>query len=631
MYQELLCITKGVDNMSFTAQNRSIYDLFNRNCYYIPRNQRKYVWTNRNWKDLYEDVMLVYNKVEKTHFVGSVVLVCEKERENGISRYTIIDGQQRIMTLAIMLSSIAFWLKCYSAENEFNGTKQYIVARDDSDKDHMMMTSEYHMSLERILSAIASYSIDELKVLSIEGFLKQNTVSKRDRNIVAAFRFYINQIASTIQQIGEKPIDFLVGFRDAILNKILYVSIIATSEEDAYTIFEILNARGLALEDHELLKNFIMRGLEPEGDVDKAKMIWNEIENDLGGNICQFVKHYATHRYSASTSSGISDYQTIKLKNKGLPTQELLYDIRLKTTFYCKLINPCISEDGANCSDVEYMVYSFFKKRRHEQIRPILLSLIHQKEIGILSTSEYEKTILFLYDFFVCYNIIGQANSNKITNIVHSMANELENDYSNKILQQLIYKLNSKLPTKENFINAFSTVGWSHHGGFYDDDKDKERVQIILEVLERHKNASGRCDVFTIEHILDDYKNVQNGKIGNLIPLEERLNKQCEGKSYEEKIAIYQKSSFCTARNIAARYKSLDDLNIDTRTEHMANEIYDRVLKFKISDAKNEVKNKPPQRITSQAVLKNKTIGEMVDGKKIDEEYTQLTLFDTVN
>lgn len=198
-----------------------------------------------------------------------------------------------------------------------------------------------------------------------------------------------------------------------------------------------------------------------------------------------------------------------------------------------------------------------------------------------------------------------------------------------------MYSYTSKLPTKENFINAFSTVGWSHHDGFYDDDKDKERVQIILEVLVRHKNASGRCDVFTIEHILDDYKNVQNGKIGNLIPLEERLNKQCEGKSYEEKIAIYQKSSFCTDRNIAARYKSLDDLNIDTRTEHMANEIYDRVLKFKISDAKNEVKNKPPPKITSQAVLKNKTIGEMVDGKKIDEgkseEYTQLTLFDTVN
>lgn len=90
---------------------------------------------------------------------------------------------------------------------------------------------------------------------------------------------------------------------------------------------------------------------------------------------------------------------------------------------------------------------------------------------------------------------------------------------------------------------------------------------------------------------------------------------------------------------IAAIYATLPKirikLNIDTRTEHMANEIYDRVLKFKISDAKNEVKNNPPKKITSQAVLKNKTIGEMVDGKKIDkgksEEYTQLTLFDTVN
>ena len=108
----------------------------------------------RNWQDLFDDVLLVNNGAEETHFIGSVVLYREKDRENGLSHYTIIDGQQRIITLAIMLSCIAFWLKCYSAEKEFNGTKQYIITRDDSDKDHIMVTSEYHISLERVISEI---------------------------------------------------------------------------------------------------------------------------------------------------------------------------------------------------------------------------------------------------------------------------------------------------------------------------------------------------------------------------------------------------------------------------------------------------------------------------------------------
>ena len=60
----------------------------------MPRNQRRYVWTRRNWQELLDDILLVENGTEKTHFIGSIVLYCEKDRENGISHYTIIDGQQ---------------------------------------------------------------------------------------------------------------------------------------------------------------------------------------------------------------------------------------------------------------------------------------------------------------------------------------------------------------------------------------------------------------------------------------------------------------------------------------------------------------------------------------------------------
>ncbi len=620
--------------MSFTAQDQPAYNLFNRNRYRIPRNQRRYVWTKRNWQDLLDDIMLVYSGAEKTHFIGSMVLYREKDRENGISHYTIIDGQQRIMTLAIILASIAFWLKCYSAENEFNGTKQYIVARDDSDKDHIMVTSEYHLSLEQILSAIISTPLDSIKAQNIEAFLSQNTLSKKDKNIAATFRFYMEQIGEAVKKSRKKPVNYLVGLRDIIVNNILYVNIIATSEEDACTIFEILNARGSALEDHELLKNFIMRGIKPEGDIDQAKMLWGDIENDLGNHIVHFVKHYATHRYRSSSQNGLSDYHTIRLANKGLPTKELLFDIRQKATYYSQLINPTISGDDANCSETEFMVYSFFKKRRHEQIRPVLLSLIHQKEINTLSTEKYESAILFLYDFFVCYNIIGQENSNKITNIVYAMAYDLENSYSDTVLQEYISKLNSKLPSKENFISAFSVVGWSHHGGYYDDDKDKERVQVILEVLERYMNASGHCDDFSIEHILDDHATPANGRIGNLIPLEEKLNSKCSGKTYTQKIEIYSRSAFQTARSIPARYPTEDKFSVDSRTTAMATEIYDRVLKFKINTSNKKTKTTKQDKNVSTAILFTKTIGEIIDGKKPSTDkvdvYSQMSLFDSV-
>lgn len=627
------------NKMSFEAHDRHIYELFNRSQYFIPRNQRRYVWTKRNWQELWEDVMLIQNGIEATHFIGSIVLYSEKDRENGISHYTIIDGQQRIITLTILLASVAFWLKCYDAEDEFNGIKQYIMARDDSDKDYIMVISEYHISLSRILERIMEISLDNLKQLTIDSFLNAYTIGKKDKNIVAAFKFYLQKIENEIQKSKKKPINYLKILRETIVNKILYVSIIASSEEDACTVFEILNARGSVLEDHELLKNFIMRGIKPKGNIDEAKAIWNEMESNIGSSIGRFVKHYATHKYRNNIQEGISDYKIIQRANKGIPTQDLLYDLQLKSRYYERLVNPSLSGENANCSELEYMVYSFFKKRRHEQIRPILLSLIHQKERNILDIKKYEEIILFLYDFVVCYNIIGQGNSNKITNIVYAMAKELENNYSDGLLQKFVSELNEKLPEKDSFYNAFSLVGWSHHGGFYDDDKDKERVKIVLEVLERHKSAAKNCEKFTIEHILDDQDDTKNGRIGNLIPLEEELNKQCNGKKFKEKLTIYKKSSFQTARNIAERY-AIDKgrkFDIDERTHAIARDFYNEVLKFKINSVDSQKKKTKHNKKQKESDFSRKNIGDIVDSKqngteKIRKEKNrQMSIFDYIS
>ena len=598
--------------MSFKAQDEYVYNLFTRSCYGMPRNQRRYVWTERNWKELFDDVELVVSEIEPTHFIGSIVLYKEKDRENGISYFTIIDGQQRIITLTIFLSSIAFWMKCYSAENEFKGTKQYIIASDDSDVQHLMVNSEYHLSLNRILYNIIDTPMEKLVKYSVESFITDNTLSGRDKNIASAFKFFLNNLSESLKRPGVNPTEYLVRMRDAITNKLLYVSIIASSEEDACTIFEILNARGSVLEDHELLKNYIMRGMKPSLDLDEAKATWNEIENELGTSINRFVKHYATHKYRSGMQDGISDYKLIQISNKGKSAKVLLYDIKTKSTYYCKLIYPKKDGENANCSDIEFMVYSFFKKRRQEQIRPLLLSLIHQNAIGYMSDTKYESVVLFLYDFFICYNIIGQENSNKITNTIYTFSREIEENYSDETIDKLVFALRSKLPNRESFINSFNLVGWSHHGGYYDDDKDKDRVQIILEALERHKSERNNCDDFTIEHILDDSDDVRNGKIGNLIPLEEHLNQKCKGKSLEGKITLYSKSSFFTARKIYDRYNGKpESFDIDSRTQAMAEEFFDKVLRFKVSSTSGVTESTRKTKTTPSSKRK-KTIGDIV-------------------
>lgn len=96
--------------MSFEAKEKSVDKLLNDAIYCIPRNQRRYVWNTQNWTDIYDDVELVVDGISQSHFIGSIVLK-DEGKDEGLQKYTIIDGQQRILTLTIFLASIMFMLK----------------------------------------------------------------------------------------------------------------------------------------------------------------------------------------------------------------------------------------------------------------------------------------------------------------------------------------------------------------------------------------------------------------------------------------------------------------------------------------------------------------------------------------
>ena len=565
------------DNMSFEANNDFVYNLFSRRLYHIPRNQRKYVWQKQNWEDLYEDVQFVTNIKdgnEHPHFLGSIVLKSEG-RERGLQNFIIIDGQQRVITLTIFLACISFWLKYYDMVEDFEGTKQYIVAKDDKANDTIMVTSEFHKSLENTIHAILELDIDKSKTTSPIGLVDSSVLNRtRDGSIASAFKYYITRIKNSTDSVND-PQDYLVRMRDAIVG-ISYVSIISSTEEDSYTIFEILNARGLALEDHELLKNYIMRYIYPEERRDYAKEIWTEIETLLGVHIKKFIHHYAIHKYGYFKDE--SDYNIIQRNNKANQTTDLLNDLKIKAEYYVKFINPRTGDENGNCSDIEYLVFSFFKKKRQEQMRSVLLSLIHCRVKDEISEENYNSILIFIYNFYICYKIIGEENSNKISNTVYKYAKKLENEYSFDLVKSFTDELRGKLPEEVTFLNAFNNVGWSHHGGFYDGEKNKDRVQTILEVFERH--LSGSCpEDLTIEHVFQDSESAENGKIGNLLPLESRLNKQCQGKDFAEKLAIYGRSNFKTTRNFSERY-SKQDYKIDSRTDALGKKMYREVLKF---------------------------------------------------
>lgn len=559
--------------MGFKAEEKCVFDLFTRKTYSIPRNQRRYVWQQRNWEELFEDIQYSIDNNKSSHFLGSFVLK-DEGRHQGIPDYTIIDGQQRIITLTIFLGSILYWLRKEKMIDDFNGTKAYLFTQDDKGKETSLVKSNYHLSLEVIIDQIKDLDDETFHSMPLNRFLEKGCVnSQTDKSIILAFKYFIEKIEETVKL--KNDINYLIDLRDAVEN-ISFINIVSSSEEDSYTIFEILNARGTSLEDYELLKNYIMRYIQPEYNRDNAKKVWGEIEGLVNTNFKKFIKHYAIHKCKYKRR-GESDYKAIQREYKKRDTQSLLFDLNKKAEIYRKIIEP---QHYCKIDSVEYRVLLFFRKNRQEQLRPVLLSIIHHHILGDINDKLYDNTLDFLYNFYVCFNIIGESNSNKLTNVINKYAHLIENEYKDDTLEKFILELKSKLPNKDVFKNAFKNVGYSKYKGFYEGANNKEKAQIVLEVLERYLNNGICVPNFTIEHVLDDSSSNEHGQIGNLIPLEENYNLNLNRKSFEQKRQKYLDSNYKTTRNFANRFTKECDFVPSNRTAFLADLFYDKILQL---------------------------------------------------
>ncbi len=562
--------------MSFEAKDYPISDILNKAVFDIPRNQRRYVWKKEHWQNLFDDIIFAIEE-NKSHFLGSIVLEGGKKRD-GLSYYTIIDGQQRITTITLILLAVMKHFHENDMEDDFLGTISYLQSKNNRNQDILILCSDYHVSISALIKK--TISLDD-KNISVHAFVDTSILSKnKDKIIGDAIKYFYDKIKEYLESFQDKEEQLRI-IRNTILDMTV-VKIVSTSEEDSYTIFEILNARGQELADHELLKNYIMRYIQPIERRDAAKAMWEDMERTVGSSLDKFIKHYATHRFGDTSDKYRSPYTTIQKETRGRNIGSLFDDIKLKSEYYNKITHPSKGPDG-NCSNVEFYIFDFFRIKRFEQFRPILLSLIHQKELGKLSLEKYELSLKYIYNFFICYTIIGEEKSNKLEDIVFKYARKLEDNYSNDILQEFASNLKRKIPNLEWFTNAFKNLGWSNHHDLYKGEKCKDRVKIILEVIEKFMSQNDSINEFTIEHILPDSKSIENAQIGNLIPLEEPLNRRCKAKQLSEKYKIYRESNFVTARGISSRYVE-KQFNTSSRTEYLAKLIYNNILELNQND-----------------------------------------------
>ncbi len=118
--------------------------MLGKKIYCIPRNQRKYVWGNDNWKNLLEDLDFLQG-TGKYHFLGSIVLNTQSNPNNDdIEYYEIVDGQQRITAIILILIVIAQIFKDRNEDALFQGLLPYIQTTNINNQTSSTLHTDVH-------------------------------------------------------------------------------------------------------------------------------------------------------------------------------------------------------------------------------------------------------------------------------------------------------------------------------------------------------------------------------------------------------------------------------------------------------------------------------------------------------
>lgn len=203
------------------AGKRTISDIFNGNRkLIIPFFQRTYVWKEEQWSRLIEDMDYI-SKTGKDYFLGSIILKSHPTPSNGSigDIRTVIDGQQRLTTMAIFLKVLGL------KTNQSNIVERLFTLDDGSiAMQHSQGDSE---AFNRVMSLTELEDIDPAR-----------------SNILSAYKFFRDNIDADRLNIQR------------IRNLALFVAIDLTPSEDEQQIFDTINSLGVKLTTGELLKNF---------------------------------------------------------------------------------------------------------------------------------------------------------------------------------------------------------------------------------------------------------------------------------------------------------------------------------------------------------------------------------------
>ncbi|MEB0949519.1 DUF262 domain-containing protein [Citrobacter sedlakii] len=509
------------------------------NKYIVPRFQRDYAWDVGQWEDLWGDINSLDD--EGFHYMGYIVLQQKEQYQ-----HEIIDGQQRLVTLSIIVLAAMKAIKTLIDNGEdvqgnterLDGITQNFVGS----KNFVTLKVINKLELNRNNKSYFQRMSSHLEAQNSRGITSTNKLIRK------CFDFFCKK---DYGKTGAEIAQFIADFSSSMI----FTKIIVQDDLNAYKVFETLNARGVQLSTPDLLKNYLFSivtkddqiGEEELNDLDEQ---WSEMIVQLGeSNVSDYIRyHYNSQRRMVTKNNLFSSMR--KILTKPEEAYQYLKSLIDYSPIYASLINP--NDAWWGDQDVKYRnVLHYLNGIRLFNIKQPLT--IFLAAFGNFSPEEFVKLVKYIYVLSIRYNIICHLSPSEQENIYNQIANKV---YKREFLRASHVKNSEEFkrlyPDDNAFFNAFEFHRMPSR-------QTAKKIRFLLSEIEGYLGNPCDYEKTTLEHICPYHPekdwnesfgegiNDVKDRLGNMILMDKDNLKR---SSFEEKKKEYTKSGYKLALKV---------------------------------------------------------------------------------
>ena len=226
-------------------QHLSLVRLLNYRLFRIPDYQRSYSWSSRQRKDLFKDIKGIHDEGgDASHFMATIVCFRRDKVELGTDQFAkldIVDGQQRITTLIVLLNAIRLALGKKKKEQR-RLARELAELLIKTEGDNLLLLQTNHDTSHYFAN-----------------YMRKGTTPKPSEAKTLADKALLSAIQDCKDFVeGWKGNGDLIELAALIKNRLSFILHEISEEKTVYTVFEVLNSRGMAVAWLDRLKSILM-------------------------------------------------------------------------------------------------------------------------------------------------------------------------------------------------------------------------------------------------------------------------------------------------------------------------------------------------------------------------------------